>query len=96
MLGIRDLFDGIAISSEAGVSKPDPLLYRYLEEQYGADLSSALMIGNDPRTDLEGASRIGIDACYIHSASSPANMPIRCKHQIWDGDLRRIAGFSAS
>lgn len=96
VLGIRELFDGIAISSQAGVSKPDPLFYRYLEETFGANLSAALMIGNDPRTDLEGASRVGIDACYIHSESSPANIPVSCKHQIWDGDLRRIAGFSAT
>lgn len=76
MLNILPLFDGIAISSEAGVSKPDPLFFRYLVEHYGADLRSAIMIGNDPRTDIAGALTIGIDSCYIRTASSP---PIRLR-----------------
>ncbi|MBB3112044.1 putative hydrolase of the HAD superfamily [Paenibacillus phyllosphaerae] len=92
ILGIKDLFDGLAISSEAGVCKPDPLFYLYLEEQYGADLSSAIMIGNDPRTDMEGAHRIGIDACYIHSESSPEGIAFSCRYELWDGDLRKVPG----
>ncbi|ASA24675.1 HAD family hydrolase [Paenibacillus donghaensis] len=93
MLGILQLFDGIAISSEAGVSKPDPLFYRYLVDNYGADLSSALMIGNDPRTDIEGARISGIDSCYIHTATSPTDMAVQSTFQIWDGDLRKIPGW---
>lgn len=93
-LGIYKLFHGIAISSEAKLSKPDPLFYQYLSRTYGADLSSAIMIGNDPRTDLEGARRIGIDACYLHTASSPDNMKVESKYQIWDGDLRQIPDWA--
>lgn len=92
-LGILHLFDGIAISSEARTSKPDPAFYEYLRKTYGADLSSAIMIGNDPRTDLEGASRIGIDACYIHTESSPEGHEVTSLYQIWDGDFRRIPGW---
>ncbi|AIQ44225.1 HAD family hydrolase [Paenibacillus sp. FSL R7-0297] len=94
MLNILHLFHGIAISSEAGVSKPDPLFYRYLADNYGAELSSAIMIGNDPRTDIAGANTIGMDSCYIHTASSPDNVPVKSTVQIWDGDLRKIPGWS--
>jgi putative hydrolase of the HAD superfamily len=94
MLGILHLFDGVAISSEAGVSKPDPLFYRYLTDTYGADLSSAIMIGNDPRTDIAGAAAVGIDSCYIQTASSPRDVPVKSTVQIWDGDLRKIPGWS--
>lgn len=94
MLNILHLFHGIAISSEAGVSKPDPLFYRYLADNYGAELSSAIMIGNDPRTDIAGADTIGIDSCYIHTASSPDNVPVKSTVQIWDGDLRKIPGWN--
>ncbi|MNL59943.1 Pyrimidine 5'-nucleotidase YjjG [compost metagenome] len=94
MLGILHLFDGVAISSEAGISKPDPLFYRYLTEKYGADLSSAIMIGNDPRTDMAGAAAVGIDSCYIRTASSPADVPVQSTVQIWDGDLRKIPGWN--
>ncbi|WP_449599225.1 HAD family hydrolase [Paenibacillus sp. Marseille-Q9583] len=95
MLGIIHLFDGIAISSEAGVSKPDPLFYSYLVDKYEADLSSAIMIGNDPRTDIEGALKVGIDSCYIHTASSPSNMVVKSTYSIWDGDLRQIPGWNS-
>ncbi len=94
MLGILHLFDGIAISSVAGISKPDPLFYQYLASTYGADLSSALMIGNDPRTDIAGASAIGMDSCYIQTASSPSNIQVNSTVQIWDGDLRKIPGWN--
>lgn len=90
VLGIYDYFDGIAISSAAGISKPDPLFYQYLVREYGADLSSAVMIGNDSRTDIEGARRAGIDGCYIHSNSSPDVTEVDCKYQIWDGDFHQV------
>ncbi|MNC74327.1 dUMP phosphatase [compost metagenome] len=94
MLGILPLFHGIAISSEAGISKPDPLFYKYLTDTYGADLSSAIMIGNDPRTDIAGANTVGIDSCYIQTVSSPRNVPINSTVQILDGDLRQIPGWN--
>lgn len=93
MLGILDKFDGIAISSVAGVSKPDPLFYHYLADNYGADLSAAIMIGNDPRTDIAGANSVGMDSCYIHTVSSPSNMEVSSNVQIWDGDIRQIPGW---
>ncbi|WP_339318406.1 HAD family hydrolase [Paenibacillus sp. FSL R10-2734] len=95
MLGIIHLFDGIAISSEAGVSKPDPLFYQYLVEKYGADLSSAIMIGNDPRTDIEGALKVGIDSCYIRTESSPSGIEVRSNYSILDADLRKIPGWNS-
>ncbi|WP_151733550.1 HAD family hydrolase ['Paenibacillus yunnanensis' Narsing Rao et al. 2020] len=94
MLGIIGLFDGIAISSEAGVSKPDPLFFRYLADTYGADLSSALMIGNDPRTDIAGAAAMGLDSCYLQTASSPRGVAVHSTFQILDGDLRQIPGWN--
>lgn len=92
-LRIYNLFDGVAISSEARISKPDPLFYSYLSETYKADLSSALMVGNDPRTDMEGARRVGIDGCYIHTESSPDKLEVDSAIQIWDGDHRKIPGW---
>ena len=92
-LGIYHYFDGIAISSVARVSKPDPLFYSYLSEKYDVDLSSALMIGNDTQTDMEVVRRIGIDSCYLHTASSPALNDVDGKWRIGDGDLRKIPGW---
>ncbi|WP_238404217.1 HAD family hydrolase [Paenibacillus paridis] len=93
-LGIDHCFDGIAISSVAGISKPDPLFYAYLCGKYQVNLSAALMIGNDPRTDMEGARRAGIDGCYLRTSASPAHLlETRSKWLIEDGDLRKIPGW---
>lgn len=70
-LGIHDLFDGILISSEEGCKKPDKRFYEILLNRYHLKASECLMIGNDMATDIEGASQIGMDSFYIHSAISP-------------------------
>ncbi|WP_410772581.1 HAD family hydrolase [Fontibacillus sp. BL9] len=90
ILGITGFFDGIAISSKPGICKPDPLFYAYLADTFKVDLASAIMIGNDATTDIAGANRLGMDACYYHSNCSPETETVDCKHQIWDGNFRRI------
>ena len=71
-LGIYDSFDGILISSDHGVRKPDEAFFRLLFEKYQIEPKTALMIGNDLDTDIAGAKKVGMDTFYIHSAISPA------------------------
>ena len=70
-LGLRDSFDRIWISSDAGRKKPDPRFYAMALEELGEDPARCLMIGNDPRCDVLGAKRAGMDALLIRSALSP-------------------------
>lgn len=70
-LGIYDSFDGILISSDHGVRKPDEEFFRLLFEQYRIEPGKSLMIGNDLDNDIAGAKRAGMDTFYIHSAISP-------------------------
>ncbi len=79
-LGILDLFDGIYISSDYGIKKPDPDFFRLPLTKYGLDASDCLMVGNDLRCDIEGASLAGIDGCYILSALSPKEDRARLSH----------------
>lgn len=71
-LGIYDSFDGILISSDHGIRKPDVEFFRLLFEKYRLDPEKSLMIGNDLDNDIAGAKRAGMDTFYIHSAISPA------------------------
>ena len=71
-LGIWDMFDGILISSEEGVRKPDGAFFDKLEERFGIDFGKSIMIGNDSTTDMQGAKEKGMDTFYIHSNISPA------------------------
>lgn len=70
-LSLEELLDDIYISSEAGVAKPDPRFLMSLVEHHRIDLSGALMIGNDRRTDVAVANACGIDSLYVHSNLSP-------------------------
>lgn len=71
-LGIYESFDGILISSDHGVRKPDEMFFGLLFDQYRIEPGTALMIGNDLDNDIAGAKRAGMDTFYIHSAISPA------------------------
>lgn len=71
MLDIKKYFDGILISSDYGVKKPDIRFFKILMEKYQLDPKECMMIGNDERSDIEGAVKAGMDSYYIHSNISP-------------------------
>lgn len=71
MLEIARYFNGILISSEYGVKKPDIRFFEILLETYCLDPKTCIMIGNDALCDIEGAKQVGMDTCYIHSNISP-------------------------
>ncbi len=70
-LQIYDCFDGILISSDYGVRKPDERFFRLLLDTYRIRPETALMIGNDLDNDIAGAKKAGMDTFYLHSAISP-------------------------
>ena len=71
MLDIEKYFDGILISSDYGMKKPDLRFFQILMNKYHMDPKECIMIGNDERTDIEGATKVGMDSYYIHSNISP-------------------------
>ncbi len=70
-LQIADCFDGVLISSDYGVKKPDERFFRLLLEKYRITPEDAIMIGNDLDNDIAGAKQAGLDTFYIHSGISP-------------------------
>lgn len=71
MLGLTDCFDGILISSVEGVKKPSKMFFDRLLERYKLDPGQCLMVGNEEKSDIEGAIRAGMDSLYIHTDISP-------------------------
>ncbi|MCD7838515.1 MAG: HAD family hydrolase [Clostridiales bacterium] len=89
-LGLEEYFDGILLSSQAGVKKPDPQFYHLLLERYQLRPEQSLMVGNDDLADCHGAAAAGLDSCYIFTEQSPARrrpLPERCReiYHILDG-----------
>ena len=70
-LGIDGLFDGVYLSSDYLCRKPDGRFYQALLTDQGLDPASCLMIGNDRKTDIAGAERLGMATLYMHTGLTP-------------------------
>lgn len=70
-LRILGYFDGIAISSDYGVKKPNPAFLNKAIENFNLDPAHCWMIGNDYECDILPAKACGIKTIYIESNLSP-------------------------
>lgn len=97
LLGLENYFDGIFISSEAGVKKPGKEFYEKLISTYDLEPSKSIMIGNDINADILGAKAVGLHTLYIHSNISPKEDAEQKGKNfgadviLWNGDVKAIA-----
>ena len=80
-LDLARRFDGILLSSDAGMKKPYRGLFSLLLNAYRIDPASALMVGNDATADISGACSVGLNSAYYHTWSSPPRpktLPATC------------------
>ncbi|MBQ3330521.1 MAG: HAD family hydrolase [Ruminococcus sp.] len=92
-LGLLGYFDGIMISSEERVCKPQRQFFEKLLAKYQLEPSECLMVGNDKNSDMLGAKGVGIDGVYIHQEISPEvkdESEIAARWKIMDGDVHKI------
>jgi FMN phosphatase YigB (HAD superfamily) len=59
-------FDGVVISAEVGVKKPDPKIYHLAAESVGATIKEALFV-DDFIENVEGARAIGMAAIHYNN-----------------------------
>jgi 2-haloacid dehalogenase len=60
------LFDGIVVSGEEGMIKPDPRLYQTLLERYDIDPETAIFI-DDNKANVDAAEALGIHGIHFHA-----------------------------
>jgi FMN hydrolase / 5-amino-6-(5-phospho-D-ribitylamino)uracil phosphatase len=72
--GIADLFSGHITARAAGAAKPDARIFAALIEAAGVEASRVLHVGDDPVTDVIGATQAGMQAVWInrHARAWPA------------------------
>jgi len=70
-LRLREYFDGIYLSSDYGVKKPDRHFFDVLLRERNIVPEHAVMIGNDGLCDIRGGREAGMSTFYIHSNLSP-------------------------
>ena len=90
-LEIRDLFECILVSEEAGVKKPDPRIFEMAVERLKVRPEECVYIGDHPRNDIEGAAKAGMRTVWI-KVNQPwiPELTVRPDHEI--GRLAELLG----
>jgi putative hydrolase of the HAD superfamily len=74
-LGLAGRFDSITRSSEVGVAKPDPAIFRHALERHGVAPAEALHVGDSPGDDVAGAAAAGLLGVLVDRAGRHADPP---------------------
>jgi len=68
-LGLTPYVDFLVTSEEAGIEKPHPSIFLLALNKVDMLPAHAVMIGDNPKKDIEGANAVGIDTILITSRS---------------------------
>ncbi len=69
--GLQGAFHLTLISGEIGLGKPDPRPYRMALAAFGVEPQRAVMVGDNPERDLEGARRAGVLGVFVDRGHRP-------------------------
>jgi putative hydrolase of the HAD superfamily len=73
ILGIRQFFKFVLLSTHFGFRKPDPRLFRIACAMLNTPPEEAVYIGNDLETDVKGAKQIGMQAILLDRKTEQRN-----------------------
>ena len=68
-------FDGVFISQEMGVGKPEAVYFQRVMEALGACPETTLMVGDDLLSDIQGAINAGIDCAWYSPNGADSPLP---------------------
>jgi 2-haloacid dehalogenase len=68
---VESLFEGIYISEEMGMKKPDASFFAACLAGMGCEPFRALMVGDSPAADMAGAKAAGMPCAWINSHRAP-------------------------
>lgn len=90
-LGLTGCFDGIYLSSDYGVKKPDRRFFDRLLREQGIDPKTAVMIGNDGVCDIQGGRDAGLATVYLRSNLSPDEPLPQADYVLGHMDLKQLS-----
>ena len=70
-LGLLERFAPVVISDEVGCSKPDPAFFAIALRAAAVRPQRAVLIGDNPATDVAGAGRSGLGSVWLARAGAP-------------------------
>ena len=77
---VKQWISRLVISQEAGVSKPDPRIFRIALD--GVEPRNALMIGDGVGSDVAGANAAGVDMCWYNPGGKSLPQGLRAEYEI--------------
>ena len=80
--GLSKYFDKIITSEDAGVKKPNPIIFNFALDAAQATSKESIMIGDNWEADVMGAINNGIDAIYFNYEKQPVGANIKSVHQL--------------
>lgn len=69
--GLNRYIQRVIISDEICIQKPDVRIFRYAESETGTVANTTLMIGDNPKNDIQGALDAGWQAIYFDKKGKP-------------------------
>ena len=88
--GLDGQFDGVYISGEIGVWKPEPGIFEHAASDLGVDPSDCVHIGNNIQSDVEGAIAAGMGAVLVEEDDRPRPAGLD-SDVVWCEDLQGVA-----
>ena len=89
-LGLAGLFDGIYISSDCGMKKPQPEFMKKLLCENGIDPGDAVMVGNDFSSDMRIAAECGVKGIFLNTDRYDADTLLREKKKLYPAEIELI------
>lgn len=89
---LKNYFDGLVISDEIKIAKPDPRIFDYaLELIKHNNKKTVLIIGDSLTSDMQGGVNAGIDTCWYNPIKKINNSNLTLTYEINDlKDLKKI------
>ena len=72
-LELDNYFDEVLFSCEAGLKKPDPLIYKMMASKFKINPSRALMVGDNIFADVNGPKSIGMNVLHLDRKNESSN-----------------------
>ena len=88
--GLEGQFDGVYISGEIGVWKPESGIFEHAAQDLGVDPGQCVHIGNNVQSDVEGALAAGMQAVLVEEDDRP-RPPSLNGDVVWCEDLLGVA-----
>lgn len=83
--GFGELMDGVFLSEDLGVEKPDILFFKKVFEKiHPEDKSQVMIVGDSLTSDIQGGNNAGIMICWYNPEQKPYQGDLRIDHEIRD------------